>query len=69
MSNIDANDNGHVNYTEFINATIDKKKAITQDKLKAAFDYFDTVFYSYLFIRIKMDLSRQMKCRNLLAKK
>ena len=43
MANIDANENGHVNYTEFINATIDKKKAITQDKLKAAFDYFDTV--------------------------
>jgi Ca2+-binding EF-hand superfamily protein len=42
MANIDANENGHVNYTEFINATIDKKKAITSDKLKAAFDYFDT---------------------------
>ena len=43
MANIDANENGHVNYTEFINATVDKKKAITQEKLKAAFDYFDTV--------------------------
>ena len=29
MANIDANENGHVNYTEFINATIDKKKVIT----------------------------------------
>jgi Ca2+-binding EF-hand superfamily protein len=48
MANIDANENGHVNYTEFINATIDKKKAITSDKLKAAFDYFDTV-YNYFF--------------------
>lgn len=34
---------GPVNYTEFINTTIDKKKSVTQERLKQAFDYFDTV--------------------------
>ena len=29
MANIDANENGNVNYSEFVNACVDKKKAIT----------------------------------------
>lgn len=48
IQNIDANENGQVNYAEFINATIDKTKIITKEKLKAAFDYFDKVFYKFL---------------------
>ena len=34
VRNIDTNENGLVNYTEFVNATIDKKKLVSEDKLK-----------------------------------
>ena len=49
MHNLDANDNGQVNYTEFVNATLDKNKTMSKEKLKQAFDFFDTVNNYFLY--------------------
>ena len=67
MANIDMNENGQVNYTEFINATIDKKKALTKEKLKAAFEYFDMVIIFIYLCRIIMGILHRMRCRNFLV--
>ena len=61
MANVDLNENGQVNYAEFINAALDKNKIITKEKLKIAFDYFDKVYYFFYFFRIKMALLLPMR--------
>ena len=38
---IDFNQDGKLNYTEFLAATVDKNKAVTQQNLKLAFHHFD----------------------------
>ena len=38
---IDNNKSGQIDYSEGVVATIDKKKLLTSDKLKAAFSLFD----------------------------
>ena len=43
MEIADIDGNGTIDYTEFINATLDKNKAMTQDRLRMAFDFFDKV--------------------------
>lgn len=43
MSNADIDKNGHIDYSEFINATIDKRKILSKERLKAAFQLFDKV--------------------------
>ena len=48
LANIDADGDGDINYTEFINANVNKKKALTQEKLKEAFDYFDNDGSGYI---------------------
>ena len=42
FANLDFNNNGSLNYSEFLAATVDKKKAITKDNLQFAFHHFDT---------------------------
>jgi Ca2+-binding EF-hand superfamily protein len=37
MNNADIDKNGHIDYSEFINATIDKRKLLSKERLKAAF--------------------------------
>jgi Ca2+-binding EF-hand superfamily protein len=37
MQNCDIDKNGHIDYSEFINATIDKRKLLSKERLKAAF--------------------------------
>jgi calcium-dependent protein kinase len=41
LANIDSNGSGVIDYTEFIAATLDKKKYIKQDRLWSAFRVFD----------------------------
>jgi calcium-dependent protein kinase len=43
MNNCDIDKNGHIDYSEFINATIDKRKLLSKERLKAAFQLFDRV--------------------------
>ena len=40
---VDIDRNGHIDYTEFISATIDKRKLLSKERLKMAFDLFDRV--------------------------
>ena len=41
FSNIDYDNNGTISFDEFLKAAIDKKKLLTEEKLKAAFALFD----------------------------
>ena len=52
MKTCDIDKNGHIDYTEFISATIDKRKLLSKERLKAAFQLFDRV--SNLFMSICM---------------
>ena len=38
---IDTDNNGHISYSEFIAASLDKNFILSQQKLKEAFNYFD----------------------------
>ena len=41
LANVDLDKNGHIDYSEFISATIDKRKLLSKERLKAAFGIFD----------------------------
>jgi calcium-dependent protein kinase len=41
MKNVDIDRNGWIDYSEFISATIDKRKLLSKERLKAAFSIFD----------------------------
>ena len=41
FGNIDYDNNGTISFDEFVKAAIDKKKLLTDEKLKAAFSLFD----------------------------
>ena len=41
FSNIDYDNNGSISFDEFLKAAIDKKKILTEEKLRAAFSLFD----------------------------
>ena len=41
MKNIDNDNNGFIEIDEFIRATINKEKLLTEKNLKMAFDFFD----------------------------
>lgn len=43
MKNVDSDKNGSIDYSEFISATIDKRKLLSKERLKAAFSIFDRV--------------------------
>jgi Ca2+-binding EF-hand superfamily protein len=43
MSVADIDKNGHIDYSEFIAATMDKRKLLSKERLKAAFHFFDKV--------------------------
>ena len=42
INNIDYHENGQINYTEFLIATFDFKRILSDKKLKALFKQFDT---------------------------
>jgi len=41
MKNVDADQNGHIDYSEFVMATLNKKNLISADRLETAFKIFD----------------------------
>lgn len=41
MQNVDTDKNGWIDYSEFISATIDKRKLLSKERLKTAFAIFD----------------------------
>lgn len=41
MSQVDIDKSGFIDYTEFILATMDKKKAINKERLQESFNLFD----------------------------
>jgi calcium-dependent protein kinase len=43
MSVADSDLNGNIDYSEFISATMDKKKLLSKERLKTAFQIFDKV--------------------------
>ena len=57
MNNLDTNNNGYVDYTEFLAGCLRSKIYLKEDVLKAAFEYFDHVridlAYLILLYRIK----------------
>ena len=53
MSNVDQDHNGRIDYSEFLAATIDKKKLLSKQRLKAAFQIFDKVKYLWSLHRTK----------------
>lgn len=42
MKAADVNNDGHIDYTEFITAAFDKQKLLSEEKVRQAFDLFDT---------------------------
>ena len=55
MARVDINQNEYIDYNEFLMTNLAFENVISEDKLKTAFEYFDSVFYLQLY-RIKMDL-------------
>jgi calcium-dependent protein kinase len=43
MKTVDMDKNGCIDYSEFISATIDKRKLLSKERLRAAFSLFDKV--------------------------
>lgn len=43
MNAADLDKNGHIDYSEFIAATTDKRKLLSKERLKTAFQLFDRV--------------------------
>jgi len=42
MKTVDFDDNGSIEFTEWCTATMDKRKMLSKDRLRAAFNIFDT---------------------------
>lgn len=43
MENVDSDNNGCIDYSEFLMAMANKKKILSKENVKRAFDLFDTV--------------------------
>jgi Ca2+-binding EF-hand superfamily protein len=51
LLNLDLNNNGSIDYTEFLAGCLRSKIYLKEDHLRSAFEYFDKViFKSYLII-------------------
>lgn len=42
MNNVDYAGNGKINYSEFLSATIEVQRVLTEERVWAIFKYFDT---------------------------
>lgn len=51
MQAADVDKNGKIDYSEFIAATADKKSLMSKQRLKAAFQLFDKVFFLILIFK------------------
>lgn len=50
MQMVDLDKSGSIDYTEFIAATLDKKKIINKERLEQAFNMFDKVIFGPFFL-------------------
>lgn len=50
MKNCDTDNNGHIDYSEFIAATIDKRKLLSKERLRHAFNIFDRVIFLIILL-------------------
>lgn len=48
MDKLDTNNNGYIDYTEFLAGCMKSKIYLKEDYLRAAFSYFDKVFLVFL---------------------
>ena len=63
MSNVDIDKNGTIDYSEFIAATVDKKKLLSKERLKQAFSIFDKDDSGYISaseVRAVLDHGKQI---------
>lgn len=59
MNNIDINNDGYIDYNEFILTAFDKNKVFNEVQLKNIFDIIDLVIYLIIYNRtavVKLDL-------------
>ena len=49
---LDTNNNGFIDYTEFLAGCMKSKIYLNEDNLKIAFSYFDKVYHSYMMMCI-----------------
>ena len=54
MTRADVNQNGVIDYNEFMMASLSTENALSNERLKKAFDFFDLVYFYYIH-RIKME--------------
>ncbi len=47
MNKLDTNDNGYIDYTEFLAGCMKSKIYLKEDYLKSAFAYFDKVILNF----------------------
>ncbi len=57
FSEIDFNNDGTINFSEFITVTMEKEKLLTEDNLKRAFKMFDIVMIKVLYKSLLMHIS------------
>eukprot|EP00826_Nyctotherus_ovalis_P051256 TRINITY_DN6396_c0_g1_i7.p1 TRINITY_DN6396_c0_g1~~TRINITY_DN6396_c0_g1_i7.p1 ORF type:complete len:191 (+),score=64.82 TRINITY_DN6396_c0_g1_i7:706-1278(+) len=55
MKRADINNNGCIDYSEFLMVSMEVNRAITDEMLKRAFDFYDEVDLALLSARIKME--------------
>ena len=63
MKNVDIDNNGTIDYSEFIAATVDKRKLLSKERLKAAFSIFDKDDSGYISaaeVRAVLDHGKQI---------
>jgi len=52
MRKSDMNHNGSIDYNEFLTACMDDQKALAEESLKTAFNFYDQVFFFSHFIKL-----------------
>ena len=50
MDKLDTNNNGYIDYTEFLAGCMKSKIYLKEDYLRAAFSYFDKVFFAFSYL-------------------
>lgn len=60
MESADADNNGMIDYSEFLVAMANKKSILSKENVKRAFDLFDSVFLE-MYNRMQVDLYLLMK--------
>lgn len=67
MAIADVDNNGLIDYSEFLLATGNKKEMLSKENVKQAFDLFDIVTFKYFLNRIRVALYQPAKLRKYLV--